>query len=307
MTLQTAYAVTYGAEPTPTVLAGLTGLNTGLNPEVDNEVKIGSPYPQFAVVRAQKPRMVFSTNAVAPTLDVVGYSGANIDATNLLKGYYAAMSNGLVNPAGTHQVYTADRGVLFGRRLSCQNQQDALLDLDALLYSADGAAHPISIGTGTLPTLARDNIRHTLSSTSIAGIDMGCVTSVDIDFGNSLLSRGCNSAIYDQHLEQPGIQTVITIVGLDAEKFGASGIPPDGKGGTKADTTIYLRKRDLSGIGFVAGATAEHIKIDAEGVAVVLNHDGQGTTSSELTVQFTCQLDASGNAPLAISTTSALP
>ncbi|OYW13572.1 MAG: hypothetical protein B7Z55_16605 [Planctomycetales bacterium 12-60-4] len=55
MSLNTAYAAKYGSN----VIAGLTNLNTSLNPEVQNESSIGTPFPQFVVITAQKPRVAF--------------------------------------------------------------------------------------------------------------------------------------------------------------------------------------------------------------------------------------------------------
>ena len=307
MTLYTGHSVKYGT----TVLAGLDNLNANTNTEVDNKVGIGSIYPPFAVVRGQKPTIQFQSHAIADLLDVTGLVGADIDDTNNLIAYFAKMDGQLpdaTDPNTVHRSYTCERGVLVPRRLSCQHQQDAVIDAEAVLYSDDGETEPIEIAdNATLPTLTRDNVRHTLHSVKLCNIDMGCVTSVTIDFGNGVRTRGCNSDIWDKNIEQPGIQPKITITGIDIEKFEASGIPLEGKGGTHANTVIYLRKYSEDGILFVDGVTAEHIKIDAEGLAVVTSHTGQGSDTSELTVEFTCTLDATANAPIGIDTTSALP
>lgn len=307
MSLQTAFAVQYGA----TVLAGIERLSQSINPEVDNRVGIGSIYPQFAVMRGQRPVMQFQSHAVANVLGVTGYVGADIDGSSNLVGYFAKMDGQLPASGSVHRSYTADRGVLVPRRLSCAHQQDAVVDCEALLYSSDGATEPIVIADNVaLPTLARDNIRHTLRSVQLAGVDMGCVTNLSIEFGNGVRTRGCNSDLWDKLVEQGGVQSVITITGIDADKFASTGIPLKGKGGTHANSIIYLRKYDESGIDFVADdlapAANEHIKIDAEGLVVVSEHSGSGSDTSELTLQMYCTLDGSANAPIAIDTASAI-
>ena len=308
MALFTAHSATYGSDPTPSVIQAIEGIDYQTNANISNDVTIGSPYPQFVVMRGQQPTVPMSTRGVQALLTITGSTGADIDDTNLFRGWFAQMKNGLIDPSGTHRSLTADRGVLVPRTLTVNHQEAANVSFDAVLYSSDGTTHPILQGTGTLPAITRHKVEHTLSSNiTIAGIDMGCVTSVEIDFGNSVTSRGCNSDIFDSHLEQPGIQPTITITGLDLEKFDATGIPPEGKGGTHTDTVIYLRKYDESGIGFVDDATVEHIKIDAEGMAVVQNQSGQGPNTAELTVQFTCSLDDAGNAPIGITASSAIP
>jgi hypothetical protein len=303
MSLQTAFAVEYGS----TVLAGLDNLSQAVNNNVDNGVGIGSIYPQFAVLRGQQPAIQFQSHAVASVLAVTGYVGADIDGSNNLKAYFAKMDGQVPATGSVHRTYTADRGVLVPRRLSCAHQQDSIVDCEALLYSSDGATEPIVIADDVaLPSLTRDNIRHTLKSVTLAGVDLGCVTNVSIEFGNGVRTRGCNSDLWDKLVEQGGVQSVITITGIDADKFSSTGIPLKGKGGTHANSIIWLRKYDESGIDFVDDLTAEHIKIDAEGLVVVSDHSGQGSETSELTVQMYCTLDASENAPIAINTASAI-
>lgn len=301
MSLYTAFATQHGA----TVLSGLENLDTAVNPEVDNNVGIGSIYPQFAVMRGQKPQMQFQSHAAANILGVTGSIGADIDGTSTFIAYFAKMDGQLPSAGAVHRSYTCDRGVLVPRRLSVQHQRDAVVDVSAILYSSDGETEPYVISdVAALPTLPRDNVRHTLGNVTIAGVAMGCTVGVEIDFGNNLRTRGCGSDVWDKHVEQPGVQAVITITGLDAEKFAAASIPMDGKQATHANTIIYLRKYDETGTGFVADLTAEHIKIDAEGLASVVNHQGSGVDTSELTVQVHCTIDGSGNAPIAINTAS---
>lgn len=306
MSLHHAYAAKYGSS----VLSGLTNLNTQLNPQVQNETGIGSPYPQFIAITEQKPALLFNSTMLASIFAVTGTTGAIIDGTNNLVGYYAKLGNdGLPLAGSVHRSYTAVRGLLLPRRLSCTHRRPAQVDLEALLFSSDGAAHPLVIADDVaLPTLAVANIEHTLAAIEL-GIDesekaFDCAQSLTIDFGNGAQTRGCSSDIYDTHVEQPGIKPVITLTGLSASVFGATGVPPVGLKVEHAGTTIYLRKR-AEGVGFVADGTAEHIKLTADGVAVVTQHTGEGTAAAEVTLQITCGWDGT-NVPITINTAAAI-
>jgi hypothetical protein len=307
MALNTAYAVKYGT----TVLAGLTNLNTSLNPEVQAESSIGTPFPQFAVITAQKPRLAFASNAVAAALAVTGSTGAKVDGTNGLIGYYAKIGDdGLPASGSVHRTYTANRGLLLPRRMTCNHRQSASLDMEALLFSSDGAAHPVAIADNVaLPTLATNNIQHTLAGISFgvsaSVVTFGCAQSLSIDFGSGAETLGCGSDLYDAHLQLPSVKPVITITGIDAAVFGSAGVPAVGKALNHANTAIYLRKYATNGIGFVSNGTAEHIKITCHGLAVVTQHNAQGTTRGEVTLQITGSWDGT-NAPLQIDTASAI-
>lgn len=308
MSVLAAHSAQYGS----TVLPGIESLSMQTNPNIANDVTIGSPYPQFVVMRGQKPTLPLSSQAVATVLGVTGSVGADIDDTNNFTALFSFMNNGAIVAAGPHKSYTADRGLLLPRQLTCNHQEDATLNFEALLYSSDGATSPLVIAAPTsLPTIPRDEFKHTLGPITIdnaagSAIDFGCATSLSIDFGNNAQTRGCNSDIWDKIVEQPGIQPTITITGLEADWVSAAGIPLEGGGMTHANCVIYLRKRDASGVSFVADATAEHIKIDVQGLAVVTEHTGQGTSSAEVTLQITASLDGAGNAPIGINTASAI-
>lgn len=307
MTLHSAYAVRYGAS---TVLSGLTNLNVGLNPQVQNDTGIGSPYPQFVAVTEQKPLMRFGTRMVAALLDLTGSTGLQINASNNLTGFFAQLGDdGLPAAGSVHRSYTAVRGLLLPRQLTCSHRQPAQIEAEALLHSADGAAHPLVIADNVaLPTLAVANIQHTLGAIKLGVtgtiFDFGCTESLTVDFGNGAQTRGCTSDVYDKHVEQPGIRPVVTLTGLSAAAFGAAGVPPVGLKVTHAGTVIYLRKRN-QGIGFVADATSEHIALTIDGVAVVTEHSGQGTAAAQVSLQITGAWDGT-NSPITIDTTAAI-
>ena len=309
MSLNTAYAAKYGSS----VIAGLTNLNSSLNPEVQNDSGIGSPFPQFVVISGQKPRVAFASKAVAEALAVTGSTGAKIDGTNGFVAYYAKIGDdGLPASGSVHRTYTANRGLLLPRRLNCNHRQSAMLDMEALLFSANGTSHPFVVADNVaLPTLPLNNVQHTLAGIGfgLTGnvTTFGCAQTLSIDFGSAAETLGCGSDLYDVHMQLPSVKPVITITGIDASVFaGSGGVPAVGKAIDHANTAIYLRKYAEDGIGFVANATTEHIKITVHGLAVVTQHNAQGTSRGEVTVQITGAWDGT-NAPIQIDTASALP
>lgn len=307
MSLHNAFAVLHGSS----VIAGLTNLNTQLNPQVQNDVGIGSPYPQFVAVTEQKPRLLFASRTVASALDLTGISGAVIDGSNLLKGYFAKLgTTGTPEAGSVHREYTISRGLIVPRRMTCAHRRPLTIDLEALSYSPDGAAHPLTIADNiALPTIPVANVEHTLGPIKlgvdgVSAKDFGCPINVGIDFGNGAQTLGCTSDVYDTHTEQPGIRSVVTLTGLNAEAFGPNGVPPVGLNVKHAGTTLFFRKR-AEGVSFVADAVAEHIKLTLDGVAVVTQHTGQGTSRAEITLQIYCKWDGT-LAPIQIDTTSVI-
>ncbi len=298
MSLRSAYAVTLGA----TVLSGLTSLDVQNNPEVDNETGIGSPYPQFAVVTGIKPKIPFVSRAIKSVLSVTGSDGAEITTAAKLAAYFAKIgTNGLVESGTVHTQYIAERGLLIPRRLSVEHQRFASLDLEAMLYSIDGAAHPLAIAHNlALPTIARDNVRHTIKSVvignALAEIDLGCVTRVEVNFGNQARTVGCSSDVYDTHLSQDTIQPTISITGITPGIVSNDLL--EGILAEHSDTVITLRQYNESGVGFEAD---EDVVITGHGLAVLENHSGQGSRESSVTINVTCTWDGT-NKPIVIAT-----
>lgn len=298
MSLRSAFAVTLGAS----TLSGLTSLDVQNNPAVDNETGIGSPYPQFVVVTGIQPRIPFASRAVAAVLGVTGSDGAPISTANKLAAYFAKIGdNGLVETGAVHTQYIAERGLLLPRRLSVEHQRYATIDVEALLYSLDGAAHPLAVShILALPTIARDNIRHTIKSVVIGNgdveIDLGCVTRVEVNFGSQARTVGCSSDVYDSHLVQDSVQPTISVTGITPGILSndlLEGILAD-----HAETVITLRQYDVSGVGFVAD---DDIVITAHGLAVLESHSGQGSRESSVTLNVTCAWDGT-NKPILITT-----
>jgi hypothetical protein len=159
-----------------------------------------------------------------------------------------------------------------------------------------------------MPTLTGGGLRWTIGSIKIGNIALTEWTSLEIDFGNSVESRGSQGSVFDQYVEVRTHAPTITVTGIDPNWFKETGgIPQAGLACTQANTIIYLKKRAASGIGYVADVTTEHIKLSAAGfatVGTVFSSDAQ--RYGETSVQVKCVEDASANDPIVVDTTSAI-
>lgn len=291
MTLSQAYAVQHGT----TVLAGLTQLDSPFGAEPRADVSAGSPFPQFAVVSGVRPRLQFSTRAVAAALTLVGTTGVAISTENTLKAVWAQLENGSPKAGNVHNIYTYDRGLLVPRRLSVSHRQDASLDLEAIVFSSDGVIKPVVETLGALPVVVRDNVRYTLKSATVGNVSAGCLIDLAIDFGVNADTIGCKSDIYDSALTlDNGVTPTITLTTLKTDVA----VALEGLVGTHANTTIVLRKYDPTGILFAS--SADDLTITAAGVVTRDTHSGAGQQRSQLGLRITCAWDGT-NAPIVIA------
>ena len=293
--ITSAYAIELGS----TVLSGLTQLETQNNHNVRADVGIGSLFPQFAVVDGVTPRIPFTSRAVKRVLDSIGTTGTALSDSKQLKVYFATVVDGEVN--GTALCYTAKRGLVLPRTLQCSHRGDATISAEALLYSEDGVLAPYVIATvTTLPTLVRDNIRHTIENATVGldaetTVNLGCVTDVTIDFGVNAETFGCKSDLYDTHVEKgqgvtPNMQITTLEGGLQSQ------LSLGGKAVTHAITNVRFRQYETDGIGF---ATDADFRITANGVVTVQGTSGQGPARTQAVVRIDGSWDGT-NAPFVL-------
>ena len=155
-----------------------------------------------------------------------------------------------------------------------------------------------------LPSDPADNERFTIGGVTIGSVALSHFRSVEIDFGISARTLGADSDIWDTRAEIRSINPTITFRGIDVTQMKAAGIPIEGKAATHANTTIYLRKRAITG--FVADGTSEHIAITGYGLAVMDDIASQsGEDNAEDSLRLECAYDGT-NTPLVIDTTAAI-
>ncbi len=191
-----------------------------------------------------------------------------------------------------------------------QSRSNVQVDAEALIYSADGAAHPFVIADNVaLPAIVQNNVQHTLGpiTLGVTGtvINPTCIQNLLVDFGSGAETIGCGSDLYDTHLQLPASHRSSRSPVSMRPRL----VPVVCRQSACRSPTRRRRSSCVSGatngIGFVANGTAEHIKMTANGVAVVTQHTGQGTARAEVSIQITTSWDGT-NAPVTIDTASAI-
>lgn len=297
------------ADSSAVVVGSITNESLPIDQEVVANATAGRAYPEQITVNSVKPRMMFTSFDVPKLITAFGLAGRKLTEAVAKPGIAMVMAKYSDGALASGSVHRRLRFPLsFGRinRISVSHRGDATAEAEAIAIH-DGTNLPVLVeGSQALPTLPNSSGRWTLGAVTIGSYLLACNVQVDIDFGFSIDAFGCNSDIYDTHLNVDSIQPKINITALDPEGFDASNIPLIGKAATHATTTIYLRKRLASQAGFVAGATAEHIKITAAGLAVWTEvHNAQANQKSQQQLQLHCAWDGT-NAPIVFDPASTL-
>jgi hypothetical protein len=311
MTIYTGHSVKIHPDGATAVLVGgITQMDADVGTEINSEEVAGSPYALNTTIKSVKPKLMFSSRDLKKLIDACGLIGLTIKgATNPgVEMWQALIENGVVKSGSFHKKIMMPEGRLMIRKISCSHQEDAQIDMEAAAIF-DGTNLPFipSASNLALPGTPADPQRHTLHSVTFGGVSIPCVQSLDIDFGLTLDSFGCDSDIYDTHLLLSKIQPMISLKTLRPGQFLASGgVPLAGLVGTHANTTIKLRKRATGATPFVADATAEHIVITTNGLLTIDKaFSASGNKRGEIAYKITTRFDGT-NVPLIFSTASAL-
>lgn len=242
------------------------------NPTIDAAITAGDTMPRHLSLISHAISGGFETFACVAAIDAIGLQPLCID-TDTEPGFTFFLQKfdacGAAASSG-HRSLLISNGMVVPRRLSCDHQGHARLSVDVIVAKESANNAIVISDAATLPTLTGAGLRWTLGKTVIGGVTLSDYTSLEIDFGNTVSTRGTQSDVFDAYVEVAHHAPTITITGIDPTWFKESGgVPIAGLACTHANTTIYLRKRDTDGQGFVADGTAEHIKFTCKGVAAI--------------------------------------
>ena len=283
-----------------------------IDPEVRAEVTAENTSPDHVAQVARKLVHNWATYDLVQFLDNVGVTGLCITADETHPGVVGYLQKcddcGVPASGSVHRSLTYTLGLVVPRRLSCDNRGDARIDFD-LIILGDGSADPVTIADNVaLPSITASPARFTLGPVKLKNVAFMEYSSLEIDFGNNVTTRGVESDIDDTHIEEKTHAPKITLTGIDPAWFSASKIPIGGAVVANSTDYIYLRKRSTAASGFVGDATAEHIKFTLAGFASVTQAlRAEMTRVSETQIVITGAKDASGNMPIIVDTTAALP
>ena len=297
------------ADSAPVIIGSIVNESAPIDQEVVSAATGGRSYPEQISVVSQKPRFTFGTHDLPKVIDAFGLTGRRVTDGVSKPGialYQAKYNDSALASGSVHRRLRFCESYNMIRRLTCSHRQDATAECESIALW-DGTNNPVVIeGSQALPTLPASSGRWTLGAVTIGGIDLTCNIQVDIDFGISLDVFGCNSDIWDTHLNVNEIKPMISITALTPDAFADAGVPLIGLVGAHADTVIYLRKRLARQAGFVVDATEEHISITASGILLCNDaHNAQANQRAQATFQLHCDYDGT-NAPLVFDTTAAI-
>ena len=286
-----------------------------LNSQFTNQANLqvdptaGSPYPQITSIAEVNAGFKFTSYNVAAALSAIGFLGLPL-AVGTVAELYEILNddNGFISAGATHRKVSFNAGRVIWRTITCQNRQDAQIEIEVIPMSSDGLTNPATFTESvTVPTVV-DSARHTIASVQLGSISMGCVLDLRIDSGFQISAEACNSNMFDTRMALTSIIPKITVTTLNSQLVGSTAgkINITGAAATHPNTAIKLRKRIAKTGTFVADATAEHISITSDGIIVPTqpfsaNNNQDGTAQFELTSSF----DGT-NLPLVINAASAL-
>lgn len=298
------------ADSAAVIIGSLVNVTAPIDQEVQATATAGRAYPEQITIASQKPRLTFGSLDLPKVVTAFGLIGRRITGGTGKVGiaqYQAQYSDSALTSGSVHRRLRYDESYAYIRRITASHRQDAVAESEvAILY--DGTNLPvIPEDTQALPTLPASAGRWTIGKVTVGSILLSCNIQVDIDFGISLDVFGCDSDLYDTHLNVNQIAPKITITSLTPSGFvTSSGVPLAGLVGTHANTKIYLRKRSARGASFVADATAEHISITASGVLLINDaFNAQANQRGQMSLQMECDWDGS-NAPIVLDTATAI-
>lgn len=299
------------ADGSAIIIGSLIDASAPIEQETISDATAGTFYPEHISVVSQKPSFRYSTFDLPKVIGKFGMIGKDItkDTGKIGVALYQALYNNATVAAGSnHRRLVFSESYNYINRISVSHRQDARAECVSLAVY-DGTNNPVIIGASVaLPTLPASPGRWTIGKIVVDEVEILCKTQVDIEFGINVEQFGCDSDVWDTHLDVADIQPRIVITSLDPANFkDSSGVPLAGLAGAHADTTIYLRKRTPTGLGtFVDDATAEHIKITAAGTLQVSEaHNASGNGKATMQMILPLRFDGT-NAPMVFDTASAI-
>jgi hypothetical protein len=280
------------------------------NPQIDSIITTGETSPTHASLISQSVAGSFDTHAIASAIDAIGITPLCIaTATEPGVTFYLQDHNDCGSPVAgnTHRSLLISSGAVVPRSITVDHQGNARMSIDVVTAKESGNDAIVISDTATLPTLTAAGLRWTIGKMTVGGIALSDYTSMTIDFGNTVTTRGTQSSIWDQYIEVSTHAPSITISGIDPAWFKATGgVPIAGLACTHANTIIYLRQRDSTATGFVADGTATHISFTAKGIAVFSQAmSGAAGRFTDTSLVIRCIKDVS-NPPIVVDTTAAI-
>lgn len=224
-------------------------------------------------------RARFSTLDVASVCGVVDIAtkGLAIQAGTITIPYQKRENFSTFASGSTHYALTGANALVVPTSFSASENGNATASLDVIFASTDGTTAPVTESSAAALGSTSHSSLYSLGPVSINGTALDCPVNLTINTGITTRQQYCKGNIYPVEIYlTPPITPSIEISGPGLDQvLGALG-------GWVAGTSLvaYFRKRAPTG--FVADATAEHIKFSfADGLIRSSVSGSQGQDASK--------------------------
>ena len=220
----------------------------------------GSVDPTYVAVGDQKPKITFSTTAIATVLGYIGIDGLKIatgETYTDAQFFLQLLAEGGTRTSGAnHRQLTMNEGMIVPTQIKATHNQPATIDLLAIA-TYDGSNEPFALtATVSLPGTPAVGELFTAGKVMINGVELGGVQDITIDFGLKVETFGGSGSVWPTYCAIMDRQPLITITTQGATDLATFGLDGTAQGAT--DSIIYLRKLAEGGTR-TADVTAEHI------------------------------------------------
>ena len=201
----------------------------------------GNLFPSVLVVPGADPRVTFRT-PFKEAYDLIGLKSLKLTTFNL---YFAKFVDAVRQSDSSHLKYGLSTSCVAHATIKGASvSQNGILmaDIEVVLLSNDGMAHPLTAATASLPSLAGQPALKTLGPVTLNGTTTGGYVSASIDLGNNLETFKSDGDLYPRVATYTGGNPVLSFEHADpATLWGAIGLT-----GTALSSNCIAYFRDYS-------------------------------------------------------------
>lgn len=233
----------------------------------------GSPTVSTYYGKMAEPRASFASMDIGGVIGALSMSaGLNIASGTITLPYRARAGGGTFAAGSSHTSINGTDGFLYATSFAANQDDDgASCNLDLIFKSSNGITAPVTFDVADSVISTAETSVYALGPASINGTAIAGVTGVTVNTGIEIEAKRYNGSQYPQLIyiraQRPSID--LQFESLEAiGNFGAAFT-------VMTAAAVYFRKR--SGIGYVADATAEHVKFTfADGLITTETISGAG-------------------------------
>lgn len=174
----------------------------------------GNEFPSVMTAPGAAPRVRFRT-PFYEAYNLIGLKGLRCTTVEV---YLSKFSAGLKSSSTDHLKYnlTAScEGFAYLTGFGCSQNGILMADVEVVLISNNGTSHPLTAGTGSLPTLASEPALRTSGPSTINGTTVAGTSGFNVDLGASVQTMLSDGDLYPRACAYVGGDPVITVEHAD--------------------------------------------------------------------------------------------